>query len=269
MTVRKIVIIFLVVIISFLCGLVIFLPDRNIEVWLRNYTKGNISWQKCSRHFNRIVLTEIKVNNAGAGDSPLTVKRVVIIPELWGLLSNHLRAGIKGQSEFGKFKATARFQRENKRLIINYKMWVDNISALLKATAPQISGLEDVTGKGIFSGVINYQTQNRKLDVPVFKAELTNIRAYGIVLPEVSLSGKTEHKRLRIAVVAYGDMAVQGKIILQPRFPDWRDSKLNGTVVFRLATPKATGLLPLLLKKHAANKIILDGTIGRPDFIWR
>lgn len=269
MAVRKIAIIFFVVIVSFLSGLVIFLPDRNVEVWLRNYTKGNVSWQKCSRHFNKIVLTGIKVNNAGVGDSPLTVTRAVIVPELWGLIFNHLRADIKGQSEFGKFKATVIFQRENRQLSINYELWMDNVSALFKAAVPQIPEFEGVAGKGVFSGVINYQIQNRKLDIPVFKAELTNIRAYGITLPEVSVSGKTEHQRLRIAVVAYGDMAIQGEIILQPQFPNWRDSKLNGTVVFRLTAPKAAGLLPLLLKKHAGNKIILDGTIDRPGFIWR
>ncbi len=259
-------------IISFLSGLVIFLPDRNVAAWLRDYTRGNVSWQKCSRHFNRIVLTGIKVNNVGIGNFPLTATRAVIIPDLWGVFSNHLKADIKGQSEFGKFKATVQFQRKSRQLSINYKLWIDNFSALFKAVAPQISefvGAGGVTGKGIFSGVINYQAQNRKLGVPVFKAELANIQACGIALPEVSLSGKTEHKRLHIALVAYGDMAIQGEIILQPQFPNWRDSKLNGTVAFRLTTPKATGLLPLLLKKHAGNKILLNGTIGRPDLIWR
>lgn len=246
-----------ILLVTYLIGLVIFMPPDRMERWLKTQTDGKIIWKSLSLGWEGVRFEQVHfIPPLFSPDKP--IEHIALRPLFLPMFSGKLGVAYTLQLDFAHLQGDATWNGQNGRL-----EWEAKMEDLTKLAALWIGPMgSEIKGTGRGEGWLTIASL-QGMDGGEWETQFKGVTAFGAKLEPLTLQGVVKEKNImEIKVAGKGDLAVAGKIIVKTTLPDLRTSSVNGELQIQPLKSNIPGLVGQVLGKGQAIRMILSGSVG-------
>ncbi|MEO5346997.1 MAG: hypothetical protein H7834_11555 [Magnetococcus sp. YQC-9] len=266
MSKRAIIGVLVVLLGSYLAGLVCFLPPERLANGVRAVIGERVSWKALSIGWEGVRFSRVRWQPPLFNpDRDIDFMR--FYPVLWPLFSGRLAAGFQIGLDVAQLEGEASSSWDRKQARLVWRVKFEDLGKLATLWLGPLGS--EVRGKGDAGGWFAGTTgEPQAVDSGEWESQLQGVVAFGAKVEPLSISGRIkEPNLLEITLAGKGDVAVSGKITVRIIPADPRASPLNGEVQIQPVKTNLPGLAGQFLARGQAVRLLVSGTPAAPQ--WR
>lgn len=259
---KKLALFFLFFTLSYLVGLILFMPEGRLTSWVRLSIPNTVVWQHLEWHWWGFEGSRVSVQHPDLS-SRLTIQKIEIIPNPLSLLRG------SPSVDFVVHHANSRIQ--------GTMVWSDPLSTLHWTMNLQDFTLfesffplsKSVSGSATGSGELQLDLVANTLVAIQWSLQGNHLSVAGVVLDHATLTGETKEKgglrQLLVNLSGKGNIAVSGQGVVRLQNEHLGKSVLSGRVRIQPLTNRLSGWVGGFLAGKPAT-VQLAGHLNRPTW---
>ena len=251
----------ILILISYLFGLILFFPAKKAESLLYGLAKEKIHWQIFDFSWSAIQLKNAAFVSNGIAQEPIA-QRLVVKPRFIKTLMGNPSAFITAYFEFGTVEIIAELNKNMCSLDINSDQ--ADLAEIIKAI--KIFKIkESFDGKIDFQGRAMFDHTSNRLEPGEWRAELSNFSGLGVFMDKITAESTNADNKMKVKVQSSGDILLQGIVYITPALQNLKKSPISGSLDLRINNSGNKSALQIFAGAMV-RQLRLGGTIENPNF---